>query len=364
MSQDSNTESDSSAKKKLTLRRKGAPRNDAPPAASGSDLTSPTRMKFSPKGKSEEAPAKPSPPPEEPLVPQKPLASRSPSDTPTIKPKLKSSPSDTPKPPSEKKSDSANVPLSFTPPPSASSPESSSPPAAPKVPPGVKIVKDEPAAPAGPPPVLPPVISQTAGSHTPPPLSAPALLQDDDPDVRPVQTKARSNVLSVVLIFVLILAALGGIGYALFSFLGNSDSETSASQWTPKSFDEEGTGTPPKLDRPEAEAETPAPETDPLTPESPEATDWRPDTFEPIPTSPTLVDTDGEAGQANPDVAAWIEQMRPNALMGNRMSIDGTTYRIGDKISTSPLVIWVGHDPDLAVLTFRDANGVLYEKDY
>lgn len=382
MSQDSNTESDSNAKKRLTLKRKPTARDETAPAAGSSSPDTP-RMKFSPR-----AVDKPEPPaakPEEPLVPRTPLESARPAtDRPVNKPKLKTPATErseaTPKVPT------TGLPLSFsspapaneTPPTPPIEETSPPPPSAPKPPPGVKIVKDDPApvpspkaapkAPSGPtpelPPVLPPVLGQaSAPSDAPPPLAAPAGLLMDDLDVKPVKTKPGGrSVIGIIVIFVILLGALGGIGYALWILLASPSEDSQAFRHDALSA-EIAPDTPGPAPIPTPEKPEPvSPKATAPTPVSPGPLDILPDEPEPVPTRPTLASP--EPGKPDPAVATWVEQMRFNALIGNRMILGGTTYHLGDTVSTDPYIEWIGHDLDLGVLTFRDANGILYEKDY
>jgi hypothetical protein len=201
----------------------------------------------------------------------------------------------------------------------------------------------------------------SAPADAPPPLAAPAGLLMDDLDVKPVKTKPGGrSVVGVIVIFVILLAALGGIGYALWILLASPSEDGQAFQQDTLSAEVEP-DTPgsaiiqPDQPKPTApKATTPAP----VVPGPLEILDEP----EPVPTKPTLASP--EPGKPDPAVATWVEQMRFNALIGNRMILGGTTYHLGDTVSTDPYIEWIGHDLDLGVLTFRDANGILYEKDY
>ena len=193
------------------------------------------------------------------------------------------------------------------------------------------------------------------------PLAAPTGLLMEDLDVKPVKTKPGGrSVIGVIVIFVILLGALGGIGFALWILLASPSEDGQAFRQDKLSAEvEPDTPGPASITTPEKPASPKATAPEPVTP-GPLAI--LPDEPEPVPTRPTLASP--EAGKPDPAVATWVEQMRFNALIGNRMILGGTTYHLGDTVSTDPYIEWIGHDLDLGVLTFRDANGILYEKDY
>ncbi|MBC2594662.1 hypothetical protein H5P28_10360 [Ruficoccus amylovorans] len=380
MSQDSNTENGSNAKRKLTLKRgkTAAPDSTPPhPAADGSGPAALPRMKFSPKNTGDKSSSATPVPPVEPLVPSTPLAKPSAETSAAPKPKLRTTPANfTPPPaddseaPAEPSSPEAtnntapaSVPLSFSQTsPGARQPPPPSSPGAPKIPPGVKIVRDEPAPASGkseaPASDLPPVLGPPPPIADEPmrPVSVPVTLMDSDLDVQPVRHRTGRNVLTVLLIFILILGALGGIAYGILSLIGDKDDTWE--EWSTKPTQSSGDDSSASPIEDESAAALAPPEPEPV------AIEIQPDLPEAVPATPTLALTDASPGQPSPSVTAWVEELRPNALMGTRMSINGTTYRLGDQVNSDPVIIWTGHDPDLNVLTFRDANGTIYEKDY
>jgi hypothetical protein len=200
-------------------------------------------------------------------------------------------------------------------------------------------------------------------SAAPPPLAAPAGLLMDDLDVKPVKTKPGGrSVVGVIVIFVILLGALGGIGFALWILLASPDEDGQAFRQDKISAEiEPDTPGPASITKPDKPAPS-APKTTVPAPVAPGPLDILPKEPVPVPTKPTLASP--EPGKPDPAVATWVEQMRFNALIGNRMILGGTTYHLGDTVSTDPYIEWIGHDLDLGVLTFRDANGILYEKDY
>ncbi|QYY36550.1 hypothetical protein [Ruficoccus sp. ZRK36] len=361
MSQDSNTENGSSAKKKLSLKRGSTPRKEEaappPPVKREDGPPSAPRMKLSPKREQQE-PSSPPPAAVDPLVPPPPAPKQ-----PTIKPRLKTD-------------DKQDEPKQTPPPPSASIKDISPPPAAtpPPVAPSDSKLSPPPTStqrpPEDAPPPLPPVIGPktSAGTPPPPPFTPPEGLTDSDLEVKPVKTKSSKGILPVMLTFLIILIAIAGVAFAFMKLLGGTENASEFVEWESNTPEDANNG-PSAI----GSVEDPQPSTDgtvgdwnrgPLLPDDVQpSTPASSDTAD-IPDSPTLADPQSGPGQPNPAVTAWIEQLRPNVIRGSRMTIEGVNYHIGDQVSQAPVILWIGHDRDLGLLTFEDANGIIYEKDY
>jgi len=82
----------------------------------------------------------------------------------------------------------------------------------------------------------------------------------------------------------------------------------------------------------------------------------------PEPSAGPVVEDQG--GQADPQIEDWVESIRPESFGRGKMIFQGQSYREGDVVNAELDVRWVGEDTELDLLLFRDANGVVYEKDY
>lgn len=388
MSQDSNTESSSSGKKKLSLKRKTTkPEASAPPPAptpappAAPDELQTMRMSLKPRGKPEDSPGT-SPPDEtttqtdEPLVPN-PISEAASPPVPDIPPPPTgglppADPQTEPSLPETSPIQSGDlttpgqpkkIPISFadddvveTAPPFDQPPPAGAPSSGEPKPPAVTGRRK----PDTRPPMLPPVLDKVAATVPPvdtqPPLAPlmPGSLDEDLDIPKHKKTKGGKGIMVMVAIFLVLLIGI------VFLVIGGI--QMIKSEETPPAEQAEPVANVDVLPGAKAipAATEEAPEEPPVLPttENTESSEIVA-TVEEIPPP-------AYAGprQADPDVAAWIEDMRPNAVMGRRMTIQGTTYTVGQTVNEYLGITWIGHDPDLMMLTFRDKNGVLYEKDY
>ncbi len=419
MEQDSNTENNSSAKKKLTLKKKPATSTpeQTPPAAPAPETTSEDKPKVSlslkpkPSENSTPTPAEPAEPPTPaPKLPTLKPKAEEPKDTPPAV-KLKATapepgpnpdpapeppaPSDSPKPeeaPPAPESTAKRIPIRVaedpgdTPPPLP--PKEKKEKKAPKAPPGVKIVSEEDAAHEpededGHDPLLPPVITSPSTS-----LDRDEYDDDDDIDLAPlppinpsagllddefseVETKKKSINKDLFLVGGILIVLLAGVAFLAYGVLNlfKDDAAEGDTKAEPYEVTEsEASSHVDEIAETAAKDSPKAPELDikvreedkvvaTVDPDLPVIDYGHPD-------QPTLNQLPAGDRRPDPAIQNWIENLTSYAVRGDKIIIKNQTYAQGDIVSEELGLRWVGHKPKLKLLYFVDEYNVVYEKDY